>query len=140
MINVFGDDWHRATGADLPLVSLKGAQTGRIVRSASGQGTFEEWQAVTLSEAEIDEVMAGVEGMVVDGVSDLLVFYYGRDWLKGERIWTPDPARIESVCAKYRSASSVFSGSVTELKDTLLAEPMCMISTRGATTSLPTGA
>jgi len=127
VIRVFGDDWHRATGADLPLVTLKGAQTGRIVRSASGEVAFEEWQAVTLSEAEIVEVMAGIEGMVGDGVTDLLVFHYGRDWRKGERIWTPDPARVDSVRAKYRSASSVFSGGVAELKETLLGEPMCMI-------------
>jgi len=35
VIRVFGDEWHRATGSDLPLVTLKGSQTGRIVRSAA---------------------------------------------------------------------------------------------------------
>lgn len=127
VINVFGDDWHRATGADLPLVSLKGAQTGRIVRSASGETSFEEWHAETLTEAEIGEVMQGIEGMVDDGVGDLLVFHYGRDWRRGERIWTPAADHVEPVRRKYGSASAVFSGSVAELRDTLLAEPMCMI-------------
>lgn len=127
VISVFGDDWHRATGADLPLVSLKGAQTGRIVRSASGEVTFDEWHAMTLAESEIAEVMTGIEGMVDDGVTDLLVFHYGRDWRKGERIWTPDPGRVDPVRRKYASASAVFSGSVAALRETLLAEPMCMI-------------
>ena len=127
VINVFGDDWHRATGADLPLVSLKGAQTGRIVRSASGEVAFEEWHAAPLSEAEIVEVIAGIEGMVADGVDDVLVFHYARDWQRGERIWTPQPARVEPARRKFRSASTVFSCSVAALRETLLAEPMCMI-------------
>ena len=127
VIRVFGDEWHRATGADLPLISLKGSQIGRVVRSTGGETAFEEWHADVLSEAEIGEVMGGIGGMLDEGVRDLLVFYYRRDWREGESIWTPDAARVDSVRAKYTSASTVTTGSGAELRDILLAEPLCMI-------------
>ena len=127
VIDVFGAEWRRVTGADLPLVSMRGSQIGRVVRSASGQTSFEEWQASTLSEAEIGEVMTGVEGLVDQGVSELLVFFYARDWRQGESIWTPQADRVAPVGDKFRSASKVFSSSVDELSETLLAQPLCMI-------------
>ena len=127
VIDVFGAEWHRVAGADLPLVSMKGSQIGRVVRAASGEFSFEEWQATTLTAAEIEEVLIGVEGMLADGLDDLLVFFYPRDWHRGERIWTPLAKRTMAVAAKYRSASDVFSGACQALRDVLHAEPVCMI-------------
>jgi hypothetical protein len=127
VIRVFGDEWHRATGTDLPLVSMKGSQIGRIVTSASGETSFEEWHATALLESEIAEVMKGVRGLVDSGVDDLLVFRYPRDWRQGERIWTPDPSRTEHVARKYLSASAVESGEVAQLEAALLAEQHCMV-------------
>ena len=63
VIGVFGDEWHRSTGTDLPLVSMKGSLVGRVVRDAEGTMSFEEWHAETMTAAEIREVMVGVEGM-----------------------------------------------------------------------------
>lgn len=127
VIEVFGDDWHRSTGTDLPLVSMKGSQIGRVVRSASGETAFEEWHAEVLSADEIAAVMAGVEQMVDDGVRELLVFHYPRDWRQGERIWTPAAELVPHVQAKYRSASAVVTGDVRAFRDALLAEPHCMV-------------
>jgi hypothetical protein len=127
VIRVLGPEWHRATGTDLPLVSMKGSQFGRVTRSEGGETVFEEWGAEVLTAGEIAEVMQGVEGLVGDGVRDLLVFHYPRDWRRGERIWTPDAAAIDAVAAKYRSASAVFSGPVAALRDALLGEPLCMV-------------
>lgn len=127
VIRVFGAEWHRATGTHLPLVSMKGSQIGRVVTSASGETAFEEWHADTLDAAEILEVLKGVEGLVADGLDDLLVFSYPRDWTRGERIWTPEPRRIDAVQAKYLSASAVVSSEVAALRDELLAEPICML-------------
>ena len=127
VIRVFGDEWHRATSADLPLVTLKGSQTGSVVRSASGEVTFDEWHADPLDETEVLEVLVAIEAMASDGIADLLVFHYPRDWRRGERIWTPDASAIERVAAKFPSASGVFTGSVEALRDTLLAEPLCMM-------------
>ena len=127
VIGVFGDEWHRSTGTDLPLVSMKGSQIGRVVRDESGAMCFEEWHAETLTPAEIREVMVGVEGMVDDGVRDLLVFHYPRDWRQGELIWTPDAGRVDAVAAKYRSATRAYSSDVRAFGDTLLSQEMCMI-------------
>ena len=127
VINVFGAEWHRVTGADLPLISMKGSQIGQVVRAASGAFSFEEWQATTLDTAEIEEVMTGVEGMIANGLDDLLVFFYPRNWLRGERIWTPSAERVETIASKYRSASDVISGPCEALRQALHAEPICMI-------------
>jgi hydroxymethylpyrimidine pyrophosphatase-like HAD family hydrolase len=127
VISVFGDEWHRSTGTDLPLVSMKGSQIGRVVRDEAGAMCFEEWHAETLTPTEIREVMVGVEGMVDDGVRDLLVFHYPRDWRQGELIWTPDADRVDAVAAKYRSATRVLSSDVRAFGDSLLAQEMCMI-------------
>ena len=127
VINAFGTEWHRVTGTDLPLVSMKGTQVGRVVRSVNGTFSFEEWQATTLLGSEIDEIVIGVEAMVEDGLDDLLVFFYPRDWRQGECIWTPVFERVAGTVAKYRSASSVFSGCVNVLRDALDAQPVCMI-------------
>lgn len=127
VISVFGDEWHRATGTDLPLVSMKGSQFGRVTRSASGETVFDEWGAVVLDAQEIDEIMAGVRGLVAEGIDQLLVFHYARDWRKGERIWTPDPSRIPSIEAKYRSASHVHAEPLDALDALLRSEPACMV-------------
>ena len=127
VIDVFGDEWHRATSADLPLVTLKGSQTGCIVRSASGEVAFDEWHATPLDASEILDLLAAVEAMVDDGIRDVLVFHYARDWRLGEQIWTPDVAAVDHVTAKYRSASAVWTGSVEALREALLAQPVCMV-------------
>lgn len=127
VIRVFGEEWHRATGTALPLVTLKGAQIGRVVRDAAGRAVFEEWQAWPLQPAEIIEIVAGIEGMVADGVDDLLVFSYARDWRQGERIWTPVEGRAAAVRARYLSASGVRAGSVARLRDELLSQEQCML-------------
>ena len=127
VIRAFGDEWHRATSADLPLVTLKGSQTGSVVRSASGEVTFDEWHADPLDVAEVLEVLVAVEAIVNDGITDLLVFHYPRDWRRGERIWTPDASAVDRVAAKYRSASAVVTGPVDAFRDALLAESLCML-------------
>lgn len=88
VIRVFATEWHRVTHAGLPLVSLKGAQHGQVVRSRSGEIAFEEWGASTLSDADVAELMEGIEGIIGDG-APLIVFRYPRDWTRGECIWVP---------------------------------------------------
>ena len=127
VIRVFADDWHRAAAAPLPLVTLKGAQIGRVVRDASGAAAFEEWDAWPLTEAEIVAIVERIEVLLGDGLDDLLVFSYPRDWTLGERIWTPLPGRVAAIEAKYRSASSVASSPLAALRDTLLSRPQSMI-------------
>jgi hypothetical protein len=127
IMRVFGTHWRRASGADMLVVTLKGSLIGRIVDTPAGEPAFEELQAFPLTDAEIDEVLDGVQGLCGQGASDLLVFHYPRQWQQGERIWTPEPQRIAHVQDKYRSASHVFSGGLDALRHALHAQPQCMV-------------
>lgn len=127
IMRVFGDQWRRASGSDPLVVSLKGSLIGRIVAASGGELAFEELEALTLTAEELAEVLTGVRGLCEQGAEDLLVFFYPRNWLEGELIWTPDVQRITHVQAKYLSASQVFSGSVDQLAAALHAQPQCMI-------------
>lgn len=126
VIRVFGAEWLRITGAAIPLVSLKGSLVGRLV-PADGRLAFEELAATTLTAGELDEILRGVVGLVDGGVDDILVFYYPRDWRRGEIVWTPRADRAEAARRKYRSASEVRSGPVAELDRSLHETPVCMV-------------
>jgi hydroxymethylpyrimidine pyrophosphatase-like HAD family hydrolase len=127
VIRVFGREWHRITGHPIPLISLNGSQTGWIRPAANGEMLFDELDAFPLLGSEIREVMEGVRGIVAGGGDDLLVFFYPRDWTRGECIWTPRPDRIAQVQAKYRSASRVFHDTPDALEAELQSEPICML-------------
>jgi hydroxymethylpyrimidine pyrophosphatase-like HAD family hydrolase len=127
VIRTFGREWYAITNAPLPLVSLNGGLTGYLVETAGGEIAFEEIDAFPLTGSEIDEVLVGIEGLVAGGVDDLLLFFYPRDWTRGELIWTPSPDRVPDVEGKYRSASEVFFAGVEELKARLHAEDQCML-------------
>jgi hydroxymethylpyrimidine pyrophosphatase-like HAD family hydrolase len=123
----FAAEWHRITGASIPLVCLKGSQLGEVRPDRHGALVFEEGAAFPLDESELHELMQGIEGMVAQGADELLVFVYPRDWRSGEWIWTPDPARVAAVEQKYLSADRVFSGPPALLRETLLAQDVCLV-------------
>lgn len=127
VLSTFAQDWFRITNSPIPLVSLKGSLTGRIVPTPDGELVFEEHDAVVLEASEIEEMLRGVEGLLEAGVEDLLVFHYPRDWQAGEIIWTPGAERIDAVAQKYASASSVVSGPIERLRADLLAREICMV-------------
>ena len=127
IMRVFGDQWRRASGSDMLVVSLKGSLIGRIVSAGGGELAFEEIEAFTLAAEELAELLTGVRGLCEQGAPELLVFFYPRDWRQGESIWTPDPQRVAHVQAKYLSASRVFCGTVESLAEALYAQPQCMV-------------
>ena len=108
VIRVFGAEWHRATGTHLPLVSMKGSQIGRVVTSASGETSFEEWHAETLERrrdrrgAERRRRPGGRRASTTCSSSAIRATG-PRASASGRRT----PRRIEAVRAKYLSASAV---------------------------------
>lgn len=126
VIRSFGRAWAEITEEPLPLVSLNGAISGHLVQAGESV-VFEELDAVPLAGGEVEEVLAGIRGLRDNGVDDLLVFAYPRDWTAGEEIWAPDAARADAARAKYRSASEVWTGEVAELEARLHARDHCMI-------------
>jgi hydroxymethylpyrimidine pyrophosphatase-like HAD family hydrolase len=127
VVRTFGRAWTAITEEPLPFVSLNGAVTGHIVPGPGDTVTFEELDAVTLTPAEVEEVLEGVRGLVDSGVNELLFFFYPRNWTEGEIIWTPDPGRVDPARAKYRSASEVFHGTVPDLRARLMDQEVAML-------------
>src|SRR3712207_637601 len=126
VIRTFGQEWHAITSTPLPLVSLNGAVMGHLI-STDHDVTFEEVAAFPLARSDIEELLAGVQGLVDGGVHDLVLFYYPRNWMMGELIWTPAPERVEELRAKYLSATEITSGALDHLRQSLLSQDICMI-------------
>ena len=127
VIRTFGREWHAITNAPLPLVSLNGAVIGHLTPTNHDDVVFEEVAAFPLAQSEIDELLVGVQGLIEGGIKDLVLFYYPRDWMIGELLWTPAPERIEALRAKYLSATEIASGDLDRLRDSLLSQDICMI-------------
>jgi hypothetical protein len=88
---------------------------------------FEELTAFPLTAAEIDQTLDSVVQLVQDGIKQILLFYYPRDWRAGEVIWTPIPDRVLPVKEKYVSASSVTAVELPRLREVLHSEDICMM-------------
>ncbi len=67
-------------------------------------------------------LLVGVAGLLGGGIDDILLFFYGRDWTRGERIWTPKEARAAAARERYRSASEVSCAPLDALRSTLLGK------------------
>jgi hydroxymethylpyrimidine pyrophosphatase-like HAD family hydrolase len=127
VLRTFGRDWYNISNAPIPTVALNGSLLGYVISTEDDELAFEEIDAFPLSVEEIDEVLQGVKGILDDGIKDILVFYYPRDWRIGEVIWTPVPERVIPIKEKYKSASSVTAVEFEKLHEQMTAEEICMI-------------
>jgi hydroxymethylpyrimidine pyrophosphatase-like HAD family hydrolase len=127
VIRTFGREWYQMCSAPIPTVLLNGAQLGYIHEDGEGMQRFEELSSFPLSAEEITEVLLIVAKQVAMGLSKLLVFYYPRNWERGEVIWTPSSDEIPGVREKYKSAEEVWSGSMEELGTKLKEEEINMV-------------
>jgi len=127
VIRTFGREWYNISNDPVPTVLMNGSQLGYMVETKEGELSYEEITAFPLEETTIDEVIVNVQELVTNGVDDLLVFYYPRNWTKGEIIWTPVQSKVAFAQNKYQSASTVYSADLNKLNDDLKAEEICMI-------------
>ncbi|HEX5964466.1 MAG TPA: hypothetical protein VFY51_00995, partial [Pyrinomonadaceae bacterium] len=127
VMRTFGQDWYKLSNAPIPTVTLNGSLTGFIKRTAESELVFEEATAFPLTAEEIREALKGVQGLLDDGIKNVLVFYYPRDWRIGEVIWTPVPENVIPVKEKYSSASAVTAVEFPKLEEQMLVEDVCMI-------------
>jgi hydroxymethylpyrimidine pyrophosphatase-like HAD family hydrolase len=125
VIRSFGREWYAISRAPVPVVSLRGTLCGRLIER-SGEIEFEELAATCLTSEDIRKVVESAAELTAAGLSELLVFFYPRDWTRGEILWTPDASRVSMVAQKYRSAH-VITGDVAALERALLAEEICMV-------------
>ena len=127
VMRTFGADWYRLSNAPIPLVSLNGSQIGMIREAAPGQLRFDEVAAYPLDRMEVDGVIEQVERLVGGGITDILLFYYPRDWTRGEIIWAPTAERADRARERYRSASAVVASDTAALRAELTAQDICMM-------------
>ncbi|MBC7795588.1 MAG: HAD family phosphatase [Pyrinomonadaceae bacterium] len=127
MMRTFGKEWLAISNAPIPVVSMNGSQLGYITTDEAGELSFDEIAAFPLSHGEIKDVLLGVEKLLEDGIRDILLFYYPRDWRMGEIIWTPVAEKVIHVKEKFTSASSVTAVELEKLREQLLSEEICMI-------------
>lgn len=128
VIRTFGRAWSAFTAEPVLLVSLNGGMLGFLTPTEAGETTFDEVAAFPIADAQIDETVDAFAALVKDGIDNLVLFHYARDWRRGETIWTSRPERIAGLEAKYRSASTVRSSSLEELRDSLHREGAIMLS------------
>ena len=126
VIRTFGREWYAITNAPLPLVSLNGAQIGYLEERAETV-SFREIVAFPLSRSDIEEVLEGVAGLLEGGIDDILLFFYSRDWTRGECIWTPKEGRAAAARERYRSASEIFCAPLEALRQRLMGDEICMM-------------
>lgn len=127
VMRTFGKEWYSISHSPVPTVLMNGSLLGYMIEANEGNLSYEEIVAFPLEEHEIDAVLKIIQELLAGNILDLLVFYYPRNWEKGEIIWTPVKEKILFVQNKYRSAASVVSFELKQLADRLRAEDICMI-------------
>jgi hydroxymethylpyrimidine pyrophosphatase-like HAD family hydrolase len=126
VIRTFGKEWYKISNAPIPTVLMNGSQLGYITMNNDTFG-YEEIAAFPLTKDEIKKTLGPISEFLNTGVTDLLVFYYPRNWKLGEIIWTPVQEKIVDVQKKYLSASHVYSSALDKLESELLSQEICMI-------------
>lgn len=126
IIETFGREWEAITGAALPIVSLNGSIIGHLTHR-EGATAFEEVSAYPLAVGDIAIAARGIDELIRAGITELLVFYYPRNWRKGEQVWSPGPEIVEHARHKFPSAMRVFSAPFETLLERLSAEEVCMM-------------
>ncbi len=127
VLRTFAQDWYKLSNAPIPTVTLNGSLGGFVKKNVEGELVFEEAVAFPLTQDEIGEALKGVQVLLENGIKNLLVFYYPRDWRMGEIIWTPVAENVIPVKEKYLSASAVTAVEFPKLQAQMLAEEVCMI-------------
>jgi hydroxymethylpyrimidine pyrophosphatase-like HAD family hydrolase len=127
VMRTFGREWYKLSAAPIATVLLNGSMVGYIHEDASGQQRYEELDAWPLCSEDLDEVLDIVRHISGDGVSNLLVFYYPRNWQQGEIIWTAHQEKTAEVQEKYGSAERVWCSTIDELEAELRGQEICMI-------------
>src|SRR5687768_3823933 len=88
VLTTVGEAWYQIADVPILTVLLNGSVSGYIVRT-NGKLEYEELMSFPLNETEIRKMLDGIEELLEANVTDLVLFYYSRDWRAGETVWTP---------------------------------------------------
>lgn len=127
VIQTIGNAWYELTEIPIPTVLLNGSILGSI-ECVNHELIYKEIVAFPMTAREIELVLEGVQQLLEQGIDEIILFHYDRDWRAGEAIWTPKSERVEGLRKKFRSASMVKSSALAELQAELGARDICMMS------------
>ncbi len=127
VIRTIAEEWLALSDQDqrIPVILLNGSLLGFIEKKA-GIIVFDEIAAFPLKNEEIEDMLSGISDLIKKDIHDILLFYYPRDWHKGEILWVPGAHMIPPVKEKYQSAVEIFSSDIPELKKRMQREQVCM--------------
>lgn len=118
-IRTFGHEWYDINRKPIPTILLNGSSIGQMVKTEKGLLEYLEIKSFPLTAVEIDELMDGIELYLDQGLGDLLLFYYPKEWRSGEHIWTPVVNNIPEIKVKYTSATVVHAIPIKDLRNEL---------------------
>lgn len=125
-------DWLLMYEKDIPAVLLNGGLIGYF-RKKDGGIVFEELEAHPLSEKELDSLVDGLTAVIANSIPnarpDMALFFYPRDWRKGEIVWVPEGVDVDAVRDGYVNASEVMSCGLEELRQKLKKARPCLAAT-----------
>src|SRR5205823_5542709 len=96
VITTIGHAWYQIADEPILTVLLNGSVLGYI-KCEDEHLRYEEIAAYPLSRQEINAMIEGVVQLIKDGIEDLLLFFYARDWKEGETLWTPKAQRVAGL-------------------------------------------
>jgi len=125
VINTVAQEWMSITGDRIPAILLNGSLLGYIERKEESL-CFVEIASFPLQKYEVEVLIFQLRELLENEIRDIALFYYPRDWKKGEVIWVPDEHRIAPLREKYVSASVVVTTSLEELLGNMIRDDTCM--------------
>jgi len=127
VIRTIASEWLDIEGGCLPVILLNGSLIGYIERRG-GEIFFKEIKAFPLTPLEIDELIKGIEELIDNDVREMVLFFYPRDWRRGEIIWTPKTTHVDSLRHQYKvSVSEVVDWDIKRLREELKKVEPCMV-------------
>jgi hydroxymethylpyrimidine pyrophosphatase-like HAD family hydrolase len=127
VIRTIGEEWYQIVDAPILTVLLNGSVLGYI-KCKSGALIYEEIAAFPMTTEDLQIILGGVRQLIAAGIDQILLFFYTRDWQRGETLWTPCENRVPGLQARYVSAARVLSGSPDRLEEWLREGEICMAS------------
>ncbi len=123
-----GKEWLALYNSKIPVVLLNGSVIGYVYgNSDDNKIFFEERAAYPLFEKEVDAIIEGLGQLLENGIREMLVFFYPRDWKQGEILWSPSVSYVEELKRRYFTASRVVSWGIEELRTQMKELETCMV-------------
>jgi hydroxymethylpyrimidine pyrophosphatase-like HAD family hydrolase len=125
VIRTIAQEWIEISGPRIPAVLLNGSVIGYFEKQGEDI-VFDELASFPLLAEHTHGMVRGIQQLIENNITDIILFFYPRNWREGEIIWTPEPQRIEGLQKKYCSASQVVSWSLRELYRRVHKAEPCM--------------